>query len=852
MTSRSDMPAPDAEQVVADATAAPAFAGSLPGYRVPTGHFDELRGPGAGWRDHWQSFVDLAGPLAPADFDRRQATVARQIHENGVTYNVYAASDGQGRPWGLDVLPMIIPERQWNALTGGIRQRARLLNALAADIYGPQQLLAEGLLPAALVCGHPGFLRACHGVQVQRGIHLHQAAFDIARGEDGRWWVIGCRAQAPSGTGYALENRLAISRLYPDAFREMRVQVLAPFFRTLQRTLLEAAPCEGEAPRIVLLTPGPYSETYFEHAYLARYLGFTLVEGGDLTVRDDKVYLKTLTGLQRVHAILRRLDDDYCDPLELRADSTLGVPGLVQSWRAGQVLIANAFGTSVLESPALDGFLPSACERLLGERLLLPSVASWWCGEEAALADALPQLPRMVLKPAFPDLRLEPVFMADLDDELRSEWAARLKAAPEQYVLQEYLPLSHVPVWQQGRLESRATMLRVFVAADGRGDYVVMPGGLTRIAGSERQVVSTHRGGSSKDTWALSDSPVEAFTMLPGRLRAEDIARSRRAVSSRTGESLFWLGRYAERAENCARLLRAVLSRLPDPNAFSPRLYGPVLENCVRHGLLEALDGAYRSSAHRLEAALIAGMFDRGAAYSLAYNVEQTVRVAGSVRERLSPDNWRLVNQLFQSFALESHDTCGLADAIEMADRAIVSLVAVGGLEMEHMTRDDGWRFLSIGRYIERLLYVASTVGAVASSPDVEEPALLDWLLDLSDSTITYRTRYMRAPEWLAVADLLLFDRHNPRAAVFQLAKLAKQVRLLPEADLGTLVSEVAQAYGACRAGMTTEQDLFPGDRSLPQFLGYCEQLGRRLSDALSATYFSHVYETTRSVAVIG
>jgi len=852
MNSRPDMPAPGVEQVVADMTAAPAFAGSLPQYRVPSGHYDELHGTDGARHPHWQSFVDLAGTLAPSDLDRRQAAVGRQIHENGVTYNVYAAADGQGRPWGLDVLPMIIPERQWNALAVGMRQRARLLNALAADIYGPQQLLAEGLLPAALVCSHPGFLRACHGAQVARGIHLHQVAFDIARGEDGRWWVIGCRAQAPSGTGYALENRLAISRLYPDAFREMRVQVLAPFFRTLQRTLLETASCDGEAPRIALLTPGPYSETYFEHAYLARYLGFTLVEGGDLTVRDDKVYLKTLTGLQRVHAILRRLDDDYCDPLELRADSTLGVPGLVQAWRAGHVLIANAFGTSVLESPALDGFLPSACERLLGERLLMPSVASWWCGEEAALADALPELERMVLKPAFPDLRLEPVFMADLDAELRRDWAKRLEAAPEQYVLQEYLPLSHVPVWQQGRLESRATMLRVFVASDGEGDYVVMPGGLSRIAGSERQVVSTHRGGSSKDTWVLSESPVEPFTLLPGRLRAEDIARSRRAVSSRTGENLYWLGRYAERAENCARLLRAVLSRLPDPDAFTPTLYGPVLRTCVRHGLLGEADDAYLGNVHKLEADLIDGMFDRKATHSLAYNIEQTVRVASTVRDRLSPDNWRLVNQLFQAFALESHTTLGLADALDLADRAIVSLVAIGGLEMEHMTRDDGWRFLSIGRYIERLMYVASTVGEVAGSSQAEDPALLDWLLDLSDSTITFRTRYMRAPEWLAVADLLLFDRRNPRAAVFQLAKLAKQARLLPQADLGALVVEVAQAYAACRTGMTTDNDLFPGERSLPQFLGYCEQLGRRLSDALSATYFSHVYESSQSVAVIG
>jgi uncharacterized circularly permuted ATP-grasp superfamily protein/uncharacterized alpha-E superfamily protein len=851
MSTRPESRALCGDSVAADESASMPFAGTVPHYQVPPGHFDELRGGEGLPQAHWQSFGALAGRLGPADLDRKQASVARQIHENGVTYNVYAAADGQARPWGLDVLPLLIPARQWDALAAGVKQRARLLNALAADIYGSQRMLAEGLLPAALVFGHPGFLRACHGVQVPNEVYVHQAAFDVARGADGCWWVIGCRTQAPSGTGYALENRLAISRQYPDAFRDMRVRVLAPFFRTLQRMLLESAPCEGDTPRIVLLTPGPYSETYFEHAYLARYLGFLLAEGGDLTVRDDRVYLKTVTGLQRVHAILRRLDDDYCDPLELRSDSTLGIPGLVQAWRAGQVLVANAFGTSVLESPALDGFLPSACERLLGERLLTPSVASWWCGEQAALDDALPQLSHLVLKPTFPDMRLEPVFLGDLDAELRSEWSERLKASPEQFVLQEYLPLSHAPVWQHGRLESRALMLRVFVTADGRGDYEVMPGGLSRIAGGERQIVSSQRGGSSKDAWVLSDAPVEAVTLLPGRLSAEDVARSLRAVSSRSGENLFWLGRYAERAENCARLLRAVLSRLPDPNAFTQKLHRPLLRSCRRHGLLSEAGEGYIGNPHLLERDLIDNMFDRRDAYSLAYNVEQTLRVAGSVRDRLSPDNWRLVNQLFQSCALESRESVALSDALDLCDSAIVSLVAIGGLEMEHMTRDEGWRFLSIGRYIERLLYMGSMTAEVADYANPEEAALLEWLLDSCDSTITFRTRYMRAPEWLAVADLLIFDRRNPRALVFQLSKLAKQVRLLPQADLGALVSELARAFGACRSGVSAEGDLFAGPGSLADFLRYCEVLGCRLSDALSLTYFSHVYESSRSIAVI-
>src|SRR5262245_59293977 len=347
--------------------AAPDLGGLLPSYRVPAGHFDELLDGEGALRPHWGRFVGRAGPLGAEDLAHKQGRVARQIHDNGVTYNVYAATAGLTRPWALDALPFIIPAAEWEPLAAGLRQRARLLNALAADVYGEQRLIAEGLVPPALVFGHPGFLRPCHGVRPPRGVFLHLVGFDLARGPDGQWWVVGSRLQAPSGAGYALENRLTVSRLYPDAFRDLRVHMLASFFRGLQELLLESAPCRGETPHVALLTPGPYNETYFEHAYLARYLGYTLVEGGDLTVREDRVYLKTLTGLLPVHALLRRLDDDFCDPLELRADSTLGVPGLVQAWRAGNVLIANAFGMGVLESPALLGFLPSACQRLLGQ-----------------------------------------------------------------------------------------------------------------------------------------------------------------------------------------------------------------------------------------------------------------------------------------------------------------------------------------------------------------------------------------------------------------------------------------------------------------------------------------------------
>ena len=821
----------------------------LRGYHVPVGHYDELLEAPSRPRLHWAHFGDQAGALDSRELSRAEKRIARQLHESGVTYNIHATV-GTPRPWALDVLPHIVTAHDWEDLTVGLRQRARLLEAVAADLYGDQRLMSEGHLPSALVYRHPGFLRPCHGVQPPSGVRLHLLAFDVARSVDGEWRVVATRTQAPSGAGYALENRLTISRIFPDAFRDLQVRLLAPFFRTLQETLLEHAPSHNGTPHIVLLTPGPYNETYFEHAYLSRYLGFTLAEGADLTVRDDKVFLKTVTGLRPVHGILRRLDDDYCDPLELRADSTLGVPGLVEAWRSGNVLMANAFGMGVLESPALSAFLPSVALHLLGEPLKLASAPSWWNPDHQALEGPIARLSDMVIKPAFPDTSMEVVFGSTLDSSGRRSWHERMHSAAERYVLEEYVPLSHAPVWHNGRLESRGLMLRVFLASDGRGDYRVMAGGLSRIAGAERQIVSGQRGGSSKDTWVLSDRPVERVSLLPGRLRPEDIVRSERAVSSRAAEHLFWMGRYAERSENGARLLRAVLSRIRHDDAVISGGSRPILASCVRHGLLPGSWGehakAHDLSPHEFERELVRGLYDPRDGRGVASNIRQAVRVAGAVRDRLSGDNWRVLNKLSEMLTQRSFPHHGVAEALDLIDQAIISLVAVGGLEMAHMTRDDGWRFLSLGRHLERLLFVSQTVADVAASETVEHPALLEWLLEVSDSIITYRARYMGHAEWLAVIDLLLFDPRNPRSAVFQISKLAKHVPLLPDPDLATALPALKR-LAEMRIGEPVSGDLFPRADALRAFLQDSEQVAMQLSDGLTLRFFSHVYEPARS-----
>ncbi|MEO8259832.1 MAG: circularly permuted type 2 ATP-grasp protein [Acidobacteriota bacterium] len=816
-----------------------------PEYVVPDGHFDEVRTPQGALRQPWADFAASTG-LNADSLSQAQKRIARQIDENGVTYSVYAAADGLQRPWSLDVLPLIVRAQEWEELGRGLRQRARLLNAIAIDLYGPQTLLRKGLVPPALVFRHPGFLRACHGVRPAGGVFLHLVAFDLARGADGAWRVVGTRTQAPSGVGYALENRAIMSRVLPDAFHALHVHALSAFFRELRQMLFAGATSTGGAPHVVVLTPGPYNETYFEHAYLARQLGFPLVEGGDLTVRGDHVFLKTVAGLRPVHAILRRLDDDYCDPLEMRSDSTLGIPGLVQAWRAGNVLVANAFGMSILESPALLAFMPPICQRLFGEPLETRAIATWWCGETAALDDARRRLAEGVIKPAFADASMEPVFGSNLDANARREWAERLGTTPDAYVVEEFLPLSHAPVWHDGRLESRALMLRVFLLADGRGDYTLMPGGLSRIAGADRHVVSGQRGGGSKDTWVLSDVPVAAAAAIERRVLPRE-APSELQTSSRAAEHLFWLGRYAERSENSARLLRSVLGRLTDADGVPAGLQPAFLRACVRHGLLA--QPLPDSTPSVIGHDLIAGLVDRQGRPSLGFNVEQTVRVAGAVRDRLSSDNWRVLNRLLQLFTRDSDAPLALDDALELIDDALVSLVAVGGLEMAHMTRDDGWRFLSLGRHLERLHFVSSTVGDVATDQASAGTGLLEWLLELSDSLLTYRVRHMQQPEWEAVVDLTLIDERNPRSARFQLAKLAKHVRLLPDAGVIEVLAEVDHLLDRCRSDFGGQQgELFAdGEGRLSALLTGCQRVSIRLGSALSLRYFSHVDDVPRA-----
>src|SRR6266446_785380 len=569
----------------------------LDAYPPATARYDEMLEAPLTPRPHWRQMVDELTATSPELMRDRLKSVQRQVREDGVTYNVHADPHGADRPWDLDVLPLILPHGEWAQIEAAVAQRARLLDRILEDVYGEQLLLMKGLLPPALVYAHAGYLRPCRGVPVPGGARLHLYAADLARSPDGRWWVVHDRTQTPVGAGYALENRLVISRLFADLFRDLKVRRVAGFFATLRDSLGHWAPKDdGRAPLAVLLTAGPSADTYFEHAYLARYLGLPLVESGDLTVRDSRVWLKTLSGLKRVHAILRRLEDDNCDPLQM------------------------------------------------------PSVATWWCGEPAALDDALARLKHLIIKPAFTQLRFNPVFGQGLTTEARDELAARMRARPNDYVAQEMVRLSQAPVWDRQhprRLLARATQLRVYACATPNG-YVGMPGGLTRVAtGPDVRVVSMQRGGSSKDTWVLSTGLVSPFSLLRREIGPPDLVRAGANLSSRVVENVFWFGRYSERCEDVARLLRVALVRLIDDTPSDRDPGWPGIGGLLKSA--EIIPGDKLTEAE-LVRALRAAILDE-ASPGLAHDLGLLFGVARQLRERLSLDNWMTLNHMMERIA---------------------------------------------------------------------------------------------------------------------------------------------------------------------------------------------------------
>lgn len=742
----------------------------LAGYRPLPGVADELVDAAGNVRPVWRPFTDYLSKMKPEELARRIDQGDQYLRDAGVFFRQYGEESTE-RAWPLSHLPVMIHESEWKTISDGLIQRAGLLELIAADLYGEQRLVTEGHLPASLIGMSPEWLRPLVGVRPRSGQFLHFMAFEIGRGPDGQWWVLGDRVQAPSGAGFALENRVATTRVFPDYYAEHNVQRLAGFFRAFRDTMNDL---RGDTEsRVGILTPGLLNDTYFEHAYIARYLGFMLLEGEDLTVRNGQLMVRTIAGLEPVSVLWRRIDASYADPLELNEQSRLGVPGIVDTIRRGHLAMVNALGAGVLEMRALLAFMPKLARALLDEPLKLPNIATWWCGQESERAHVRAHADRMMIGEALSTRML-------FDSEDKTSLGATLQAQKvgvsdmldargPMLVGQEAVTLSTAPVLSDGLLAPRPMSLRVFLARTPRG-WRVMPGGYARIGKSQdATAIAMQRGGSVADVWVVSDQPVRNETMLPSQ--ASPYRRLRQsALPSRAADNLFWMGRYVERAEGLIRLLRAWHVRL----AESGHEDTPLLKHATEYPGFFGADPA-RKVTKDLRTAIAAATSS-----------------ASQVRDRFSMDGWTALNELAESARLElSNIAPGYATARALG-LLLRQITGFSGLVHDNMYRFEGWRFLSLGRSLERAGMLAGMLAWFAD--DAAPEGAFDFAVEVGDSVLTHRRLYAVASSRATVVDLLGCDADNPRSIHYQLSELREHVAVLPGAREQGQMSQLSRA----------------------------------------------------------
>jgi uncharacterized circularly permuted ATP-grasp superfamily protein/uncharacterized alpha-E superfamily protein len=751
-------------------------------YAPPQGAYDEVLDPFGATRPSWLAAANRLRELGCEDFNKRAQQLRRIVQENGITYNAYGDSEGARRPWVMDPLPMIVDYAEWSAIEKGIAQRVRLINSILADIYGPQNLLHTGRLPASLVYGNPNFLRPCHGFRPTNGVYVHIYAADLARDDAGNWRVLADRVDVPSGIGYAVENRFITQQVMPDIFRAAGPVRLKPFFGRMLESFETLVRRRTEQPCIVMLSPGRSFETFFEQAFFARNLGYPLVEGADLTTRDNCVYMKTVGGLKQVDVIIRNVPSPDCDPLEMDSTSTLGVPGLVEAARAGNVAIANSLGAGVMESPAMPAFYGNLCKNLLGEDLKIPSAETLWCGEPNALSHVLANLGGMVIKPVFRSRSSEAVFGQTLNAGELAKLRDLVAAAPSSYCAQQMVSRGTLPaIGPNGRVEPRHFIMRVFLVANKDG-YEMMPGGLTRITqGLGGCSVSMADGGSSKDTWMIAppDMPQQDHPLPhtgPVRIR-----RSTAELTSREADNLFWMGRYMERTDYLTRLLRMLATEMHEGSgACMPQHLMPFMNTAL--GIAPGGKGsvsATRMELPKAEIKLGEIIWNRALPAGLCSSIQCLHGTSSSVKERLSLDAVSILNQLAGYATQTPPSPDGKAPARRLNSIGML-LAGVSGSMAENMTRAADWRFLDMGRRIERALNISDLLQQVFSQPNPVSAAMLASLLVCADSRYTYASRYLTNMQPEAVADLLLLDATNPRSIAFQTGIIAEHVVNLP------------------------------------------------------------------------
>ena len=758
-------------------------------YHKNAAYFDELVAEDGQVGVHWRKLMRAYEKMSLEEIVQKQREVERQLRENGVTYNVYADPDGN-RPWTLDSIPMIFSKKDWVNIEAGLMQRAELLNLILEDLYGERKLIRSGSIPFELIYNHKGFLRQADKIQMPGKHQLIQYSADLARGPNGKMWVLRDLTDAPSGAGYVLENRAAMTRVFPGLLRENHVRKLFSYYQTLKNTLTNLPLHNKDNPRIVLLSPGATSNSYFEHAYLSSVLGFTMAFGEDLTVSDGYVWMKTLNGLEKVDVILRKVTDVESDPLTFRGDSTFGVVGLMEAVRQKKVIVVNPIGCRILENPGLMAFLPALSRELLGEELKLSSVATWWCGQPSELQYVLDNLPNLIVKHIYRSQEYKAVYGGDMTQAELATWKQRLKADPHLYVGQEVVNFSTSPALVNGTLEARNTVFRSFVVSSTESQtYQVMPGGLSRSINNKGIfLLSNRKGGISKDSWVVGKQKGLATGKPAKRPQgAGNFNRLTNVLPSRTGERLFWLGRYLERVVINVRLMRIVLRRLNETEEDLQFHKDETLVTLLKSittvtGTQPGFNEEGTSKLQYPEQELISLATEPKRVGSIANSLESFLENGYAVRDRLSLDTWRIMESISEAWGALSKGNPSIQQIYDRLDSLIIRLMAFNGLNIDNMTRESSWHLLNIGRFMESSIRTCSILQSilVEKTEEESEKNLLEMLLMCNESLLTYRYRYRSTLKVEGVLELLLTEEDNPRSVAFQIAQIGQNLRELP------------------------------------------------------------------------
>jgi uncharacterized circularly permuted ATP-grasp superfamily protein/uncharacterized alpha-E superfamily protein len=794
-----------------------AYAARRSSARTGPARWDEMVGFHGRVRRGWRELGAVAESLGPRGLAQVAADAGRLLAEDGVTYRPLGGTEEQ--TWGLDPLPVFVDESEWGVLEQALAQRALLLDRLLGDLYGPRESIRSGVLPTEIVYAHPGFLRAWDQIPALGARQLFLCGTDLARGTDGAWCVIADRVQAPSGAGYAMANRRVVSRVLPVLHRQAEIHRLGPFFRAMRLGLEQVAPPTAEAARVVLLTPGTQSETAFEQAFLSSLLGYPLVRGSDLVVSDGRVWQRALGRLEPVDVILRRVDSWFCDPLDLRPESQLGVPGLIEAARLGTVTVVNALGSGVLENPGLLPFLPALAKLLLGEPLRLKSVPTWWCGDEASRRYVLEHLDELVVKPLARGIGSTLLDGSELTAAERDDLRRRIEAEPYSWVGQDALPCSTAPTVVDGDLAPRSLVWRTFSVASGAG-YQVMTGGLGEVRTADSRLTPRQVGPTSKDVWIRNTRG--APLVEPWVREATPSQVHPLTVSPRVTEDMFWLGRYAERAEDTARLMRAVTDRWSDfqssPEPAGAEALTVLLEGLtVVTGTWPGFAGAEAGGRVRAPQGELASLLlDEHREGTLAYAVRRLTEVAGDVREQLSTDTWMVLGSVERALHELGASVYGGAvwagpglDTSTALAGVVEGMLSLAGLTAESLVRDTGWRFLDLGRRIERAQHVTALLAAtlgVERDPETDS-LVVESVLIAGESIITYRRRYQARAGISTLLDLLLTDRENPRAVGYQFDRLGESLDRIPGDGerIAAVRNSLIEVRARLRAADTTE-----------------------------------------------